>query len=127
VLLAFQDTVLPVRQGVRNLPADVNRPRGARPANEDKGLGTHTAGKLGRHPPAGAVAHDLRIVGERGRYRLQLRPPGVWRIPPTISRGIPTVVKNSSTASPRRPSDNNASRSNEYSREIRCSSSPSVL
>jgi hypothetical protein len=38
VLLAFQDMVLPVRQGVRKLPADVNRPRGARPANEDEGL-----------------------------------------------------------------------------------------
>jgi hypothetical protein len=68
--------VLPVRQGVRNLPADVNRPRGARPANEDEGLDAHAACKLGRHRPAGAVARDLRIVGECGRHRLQLRPPG---------------------------------------------------
>jgi hypothetical protein len=47
-----------------------SRPNG--PPLLAEGLGLHVADRIGRNA---AVAHDLRIVGERWRHRLQLHPP----------------------------------------------------
>ena len=68
MFLACQDTVPPVRNGFREPPTYVDHPRVVRPAGEHEGGDSHPAGLLDRYRASPAdVAHDLRVVGERGR------------------------------------------------------------
>src|SRR5215212_3878490 len=79
VLLVLQDVVPSVWQDIRELSAYVDHQLRARPAGEDEGGTRRCAGHVGRYraTPA-AVAHDLGVVGERGRERFDTHPPRLF-------------------------------------------------
>src|SRR5215207_10987507 len=67
----------PIGYGVREPPAYVGHPWVVRPTGEHERGDCDPAGLVDRDRTVpGDVTHDLRVVGECGCHRLQLRPSG---------------------------------------------------
>ncbi len=123
MFLALQDTVPPVRQGVRDLPTAIIHSGLAPPTRTRDSVVTRPSRPVGTVPPvlmSPMISESYTIVGAIASNSVHL---GVWRISATISCGIPAVVMTSSTASPRRFSARRALCLSPISRAIRRSSS----